>query len=363
MNASDRSVTQQDRVANPQSVAYIAPLQVLRDATEFAPELSAGAKQLLTWVCLNSKDHGCIFKNLNEVAADLKMHRRILSLKRWELERTGWLRRDCVRKGRRLPDGTFAPHERSVLTPIRPVVNDRSQNVTSCRIHDQVDHGSRSETLSLLKKGRREEPPQLFKREDPERQREKPDPRREVAREILLEWRDRLNPGARLDGWVATRWSGMIMERLNDGFTRADCFVVIDAHVRSPHNKEPERRDVKACFGLKSRFERMLALGRDGLGGPQKAKIQTKSTMDPKKPLDEEHRRIAQEHGVRDVEDEWLKFRSDFASKGDERVDWTLVWVTWCVRAKQFQKRGGKHDERADRPSLKIFTGYDDDKK
>lgn len=362
MNASDRSVTQQDRVANPQSaadVAYIAPLKVLREATKLAPDLSAGATKLLTWVCLNARDYGCLFTKLDEVARELKMHRRILSLKRWELERTGWIRRDCVRKGRKLPNGAFAPHETTVLTPTLPTEKVRSQNVTSCRIHDHCDHGQRSDTLFCDQNSRREEPPPPLKLPDPEPKPKRQDPRREEAREILHVWRARLNPSVSLAGWAAEKWLDPILDRLNEGFSREDCIVVIEAHVHSPHNQAIERRDVAAVFGLRSRFERMLELGR--AGATKKARIKT--TMDPAKLLDAEHRGIAAEHGVRDVEDEWLKFRSDFASKGDERVDWTLVWVTWCVRAKQFQKRGGRSDERADRPSLKIFRGYDDDKK
>lgn len=270
MNASDRSVTQQDRVANPQKeveVVHVTGTTALHKAykTPAYEKLSTGARALYTFICLKSGKYGCVFFRMDKIAKATGLGRRILCLKRSELEASGWIATTYVHRGEALPSGQIASRETAVFcaqVPINPSslepINDPAMLINDPPI---MEGGGLTPFCDLLDL---EEDPDVGLPSKPQKQTATVlplEPLEPLALRILQRWQSRLMPSLAIDPESGRSWLGIIKARLRDGFTEMQCYAAIEAHYYSPHNRSASRRTVHHVFADPERLTRMAELG------------------------------------------------------------------------------------------------------
>lgn len=301
MRSSKANVTQQDPVANPQkdgAVKHIHPLRALHDSlrSDHYRDLSTGARALYTWICLNSQDFGFAWRRLDALAKELGIHRRILCMKRRELEDAALIRTEYVQRGQRLPNGKRMRHQTATFWVLKvPKVGAQSApirepeftaiNDPTMIIHDPHDHGSPRQTLFcdlLLEEegGRPPGPPAPPNPPDEEPPSTHENPFASIATDLLQRWKERLAPTFRLyeDPETYLEAHALVIARLQDGVTKTRALAAIEAHVESPHNQAWERRTIHHVFGDTERLERMASLGISKMGMvPDEPKSETRA--------------------------------------------------------------------------------------
>jgi hypothetical protein len=264
--ASKPNVTPRDRAAkeNPRSVvAHVAGFSALRASTDARhSRLSGSAQRLLTWVAMRSREFGCAWTRMEELAQHLGISRRVLRLRRRELEDAGFIRTELVRRGKALPTGRIALFETAILYPTHPSARIAGIPDPARIIPDPQDPSCGPPDTFSVKKIQVEVVDRARARL-PEAE-PAPEPMLRVARTVLLRWQAKLAPHIDLDALeidAQLAWTHLVVARLKEGFTEAQCIRAVDAHERSPHNKDWSRRNVFAVFGCPKRLEKMASLG------------------------------------------------------------------------------------------------------
>jgi hypothetical protein len=297
--SSKSSVTQHDRFANPEkdaSVQHIAPFSALRESIRDRRYhgLSAGGRALFTWVCMNSRWLGCAWRRLDVLAKELGIHRRILCMKRRELEDKGLVRTVYVHRGQVLPTGRIARHETAIFWPTtKATVNTGSQsnsssgsttiNDPSMMIIDRHDHGSAGCTPFCDQIIEEEGGPPTGPPNDPPPSAPE-NPLASIATDLLQRWKEILAPRFDLyaDPETFLEAHAMVTARLRDGVTKTRCHAALLAFAESPHNQTWERRTIQQVFGNLERLERMATLGMSLLGMVPEPKSETRAkTLTP----------------------------------------------------------------------------------
>jgi len=268
---SRQTVTQHDRFANPKSAASIVHIKgttALHKAYKTAAyeKLSTGARALYTFICLKSGKYGCVFFRMDKIAKATGIGRRILCLKRAELEAAGWIVTNYVPRGNALPSGQIASRQTAIFhaqVPINPLplepINDPAMLIIDPTINDQGGLSPFCDLLDL------EEDPDVGLPSIKPQRATAPvlplEPLEPLSLRILQQWQTRLMPSLAIDPETGRSWLSIIKARLRDGFTETQCYAAIEAHYRSPHNRPASRRTVHHVFADPERLLRMAELG------------------------------------------------------------------------------------------------------
>ena len=225
-------------------------------------------------------------RQLDWVAKQTGLNRRIVNLKRRELEEAALVRVEYVRRGQRLPSGRRARYEMAVIWPLQP---KKASNEEACSVsvktimdpamidHGSTDHGSDRHTLFCDQILEEEGGPPPYHPDDLPHP--PSNPFASIATDLLQRWRERLAPTFALyddpETYLASH--ALVIQRLRDGVTKAQALAAIEAHVYSPHNQTWERRTIQQVFGDLERLLRMAALGMSMIGMDPEAKTGTRA--------------------------------------------------------------------------------------
>jgi hypothetical protein len=274
MNASDRSVTQQDRVANPQkvgSVRHVSGLQALRKANVIP--MTPTARRLFEWTCLNSKRHGCTWTNwgFQKWAAKWKVHPRTVRKAREELEKKGILRSRIIERYGILPNGDMARNRTQLLYPIVPGTTRASYELDRIRSGPDrpltgLSDRPRDSFSDLDQKGGSNIRCAISSDEDPERSEEREPSSRESHAAVVFErWRQIHDPELErtddAEGWYQEILR-LLMGWFEHGLDLRTCIWAVEGAAYSPMNRDkPGMQSLSYIFGSKARI---LALSNWG---------------------------------------------------------------------------------------------------